>query len=236
VIHLPEIRYGTFVARVLIATALGLMIGLERQWRQRSAGLHTATLVATGAAIFASLPEVTGIGDSLRVAGQIVTGVGFLAGGVIVREGMNVRGLITAATLWATAAVGVLAGLGFETEATAAALVVLVTNLICWPLASVIAAIPRGGGEQLLTTYTLTVECAEGARAAVRERIMREIASTSLNLGTMSSSAPAGGKIEVVAQFSKPGRDDGAADRLQASVEALPGVADARWDASEKSV
>jgi len=230
-----EIHYGTFVLRLLIATGLGFAIGFERQWRQRSAGLHTATLVAAGAAIFTSLPEVTGIGDSLRIAGQVVTGVGFLAGGVIVREGLNVRGLITAATLWATAAVGVLAGMGFETEATVSAAVVLTTNIICWPLAALIAAIPRGGGEQLTTTYTLRVDCNESARLPVRERILDEVGKTSLILATMSSSSPAAGAIEVVAELTKPGRDDGAAEKLKAAVRALPGVTSARWDASERS-
>lgn len=170
----------------------------------------------------------------MRVAGQIVTGVGFLAGGVIVREGLNVRGLITAATLWATAAVGALAGMGFETQAGVSAAVVLATNIVCWPLAAMVSAIPRGG-EKLITTYTLRVECSEAARQAVRDRVLDEIGKTSLVLTTMSSSAPASGNIEVVAELVKPGRDDGAADRLQASVEGLAGVSDVRWDASERS-
>ena len=96
---------GVFFARLALATVLGLAIGFERQWRQRTAGLHTMTLVAVGAALFCALPGLGGkVSDPWRVAAQVVTGVGFLAGGVILRQGLDVRGLTTAATLWATAA------------------------------------------------------------------------------------------------------------------------------------
>jgi putative Mg2+ transporter-C (MgtC) family protein len=229
------ISHGTFFLRLAIATVLGFLIGLERQWRQRTAGLHTATLVAIGAALFSSLPELGGVNDAMRIAGQVVTGVGFLAGGVIVREGLNVRGLITAATLWSTAAVGVLAGTGFEIQATVGAVVILVTNVVCWPLAGVIARIPRGAGEQLTTTYSVRVHCAEHARFAVRDCVLREITMTSLSLTTMSSSAPADGSIDITAELTKPGRDDGAADRLQAALTELDGVASVHWDASERA-
>src|ERR1700761_2876399 len=96
-----------------VATLLGACIGFERQWRQRMAGLRTNTLVAIGAAsfvIFASL--VPGEGSPTRVAAQVVSGIGFLGAGIIVREGFNITGLNTAATLWCSAAVGVLAGEG----------------------------------------------------------------------------------------------------------------------------
>lgn len=232
---MEPIHYGAFLSRLAIATVLGFCIGLERQWRQRSAGLHTATLVATGSALFAALPEIAGVNDAMRVAGQIVTGVGFLAGGVIVREGLNVRGLITAATLWATAAVGALAGMGFETQASVSAVVVVTTNLICWPLAALIARIPRWGGEQLETTYTLCVDCEEQARESVRKRILVEVFRSALALSTMSISAPKDGAIEVVAKLGKAGRDDGSAERLKRSVELLSGVTDARLEAVERS-
>ena len=101
--------------------ALGSVIGMERQWRARGAGLRTNALVATGAALFVLLSAYgfdTGprggprVADPTRVAAQIVSGIGFLGGGVILREGLNVRGLNTAATLWCAGAVGALAGAG----------------------------------------------------------------------------------------------------------------------------
>lgn len=121
---------GLFLERLAVATALGLAIGFERQWRQRTAGLHTITLVAVGAALFTALPELLGSSDIMRVAAQVVTGVGFLAGGVILREGFNVKGLVTAATLWSTAAVGALAGTGLEFQAMVGAAVIFMVNLL----------------------------------------------------------------------------------------------------------
>jgi putative Mg2+ transporter-C (MgtC) family protein len=93
------------------AVSLGAVIGFERQWRQRLAGLRTNTLVALGAASFVVFERLFSTDTNLtRIAAQVVSGIGFLGAGIIFREGLNVRGLNTAATLWCSAAVGVLAG------------------------------------------------------------------------------------------------------------------------------
>lgn len=210
------------------------MIGFERQWRQRSAGLHTSTLVALGAALFTMLPALLGSSD-LRVAGQIVTGVGFLAGGVILRDGFNVRGLVTAATLWATAAVGVLVGAGFELEAVVGALVITLTNLFCVPLATLISRIPRATNNRE-TIYTLRISCAQALSAMVRERIVRQMRTTTLTLITMSNSAPKDGTVEIVAEMSKPGGDDGSAERLQAEIVKLGDVTATSCESLEHSI
>ncbi|RFM24198.1 MAG: MgtC/SapB family protein [Candidatus Thermochlorobacter aerophilum] len=95
-----------FITRLGLALFLGAAIGFERQWRQKSAGLRTNTLVSMGAAAFtlisfALISQDDGVykGDATRIIGQIVTGIGFLGGGVILREGLNVQGLNTAATI-----------------------------------------------------------------------------------------------------------------------------------------
>ena len=123
--------HQVFIARIFAAFILGMLIGIERQWRQRMAGLRTNTLVCVGSAIFVALTGLTQ-GETTRIAGQVVTGIGFLGAGVILREGLNVRGLNTAATLWCAAAVGVLAGMGFILEATigtTAAIIPAMTNV-----------------------------------------------------------------------------------------------------------
>jgi putative Mg2+ transporter-C (MgtC) family protein len=231
----PPIGHVAFFERLAVALVLGLVIGFERQWRQRTAGLHTSTIVAVGAALFTAIPELAGGGDTWRVVATVVSGVGFLAGGVILREGFNVRGLITAATLWATAAVGALAGTGFELQATVGAAVIVLANLFCLPLANAISRIPRAAGEQVVTTYTLHVRCNEQARSAVREQILHKIRNTSLALTTMSSSAPSNGTIEMVTEMTKPGGDDGTADAVLHTLEAIDGVSSAAWQAVERS-
>ncbi len=125
---LHELKAWEFALRLAVGALLGVAIGFERQWRQSPAGLHTSGLVAIGAALFALLAPVVGAASETRVLAAIVTGVGFLAGGVILREGLNVKGLNTAATIWATAAVGSLAGVGLFEEALLGALAIIVLN------------------------------------------------------------------------------------------------------------
>jgi len=129
-----------FLTRLGVAAFLGVAIGFERQWRQRSAGLHTSSLVSIGAALFALLDTTIGAGDTTRIVAGVVTGVGFIAGGVIFRSGVNVTGLNTAATIWATAAVGALAGFGYWQQAAAGATLVILLNLLLQPLANAIDA------------------------------------------------------------------------------------------------
>src|ERR1700678_277124 len=122
---------------LLTAFLLGGIIGLERQWRQRSAGFRTNVLVAVGAAAFVDLGmRVGGHDGSVRVISYVVSGIGFLGAGVIMKEGAQVRGINTAATLWASAAVGAFAGSGLFGEAGLVALFVLAGNTLLRPMAN----------------------------------------------------------------------------------------------------
>ena len=133
-----------FSSRIIIALVCGILIGLERQLRQRSAGLTTNALVAVGASIFILISEtvianaVAAGGpvnnDNLRVLAQIVTGMGFLGAGVILRDGFTIHGLNSAATLWCSAAVGSMCGYGLWKYAIIAVSVILFIN---WVLKSV---------------------------------------------------------------------------------------------------
>jgi putative Mg2+ transporter-C (MgtC) family protein len=125
-----------FVAYLVTALFLRATIGAERQWHQRIAGLRTNALVSAGAAIFVSITHLVPLNaTSLQVAAQVVSGIGFLRAGVIMREGLSIRGLNTAATLWCSAAVGSLCGLGFAKEAVIGAAGVLGANVLFRPLA-----------------------------------------------------------------------------------------------------
>ena len=116
-----------FVLRLAIGAGLGCLIGLERELRHRAAGLQTSALVATASTLYATIAPTFGVND-LRVLANVVTGVCFLAGGVILKDGANVRGLNTAATIWASAAVGCLAGIGLIKEAASGAAVIIILN------------------------------------------------------------------------------------------------------------
>jgi putative Mg2+ transporter-C (MgtC) family protein len=123
------------VMRLAIGTMLGVIIGFERQWRRRAAGLQTSSLVTVGAALFATIAPSFGVETNLSIIANVVTGVGFLAGGVILKDGVSVSGLNTAATMWSAAAVGALAGVGLFNEALLGALVIVILNFTMGPLA-----------------------------------------------------------------------------------------------------
>ncbi|MGA7570906.1 MAG: MgtC/SapB family protein [Candidatus Aquilonibacter sp.] len=129
-----ELTAVDFFVRLGVAALLGIAIGFERQWRQRAAGLHTSSLVAIGSAMFALLDETLNAGDTTRIVAGIVTGVGFIAGGAILRSGANVTGLNTAATMWATSAVGALSAFGYFRQAAAGAAAIIILNLAVEPL------------------------------------------------------------------------------------------------------
>jgi putative Mg2+ transporter-C (MgtC) family protein len=118
VIAPPTIGWGEVLLRLFVGAALGGAIGLERELRERQAGLRTHLVVSVGAALF-TLVSAYGFTDwgvrvdPTRIAAQIVTGIGFLGAGAIIRQGLSVRGLTTAATLWLVAAIGMAAGAGY---------------------------------------------------------------------------------------------------------------------------
>ena len=122
-----------FALRLLAAMGAGGLVGLEREWSNKSAGLKTNMLVTLGACIYVLVNIIIGLqsnqSDPTRIIGQIVTGIGLLGGGVILHRGANVHGLTTAATIWCSAALGCLAGLGLYLELAICTVTVLIINL-----------------------------------------------------------------------------------------------------------
>lgn len=120
-----------FIVYLLICFFLSFFIGIERQYRHRSVGLRTTILVAIGSYLFASFSFLlNGYNiDVTRIAAQIVTGIGFLGAGVILKDGVKIRGLTTAATLWCTASIGVLCASGFILEAISGTVIILFSNV-----------------------------------------------------------------------------------------------------------
>lgn len=122
-----------FTLRLLTAFCLGAGIGFERQWRKKNAGLRTNTLVCIGSAAFVLIAIRIGGDAAGRITSYIVSGIGFLGGGVIMKDGLTVRGLNTAATLWCSAAIGALCALGYPLEALITVLFIVSTNIFLRP-------------------------------------------------------------------------------------------------------
>ncbi len=221
------------LVRVGLATLLGVAIGIERQWRARMAGMQTMALVSMGAALFLILGAYTfhREQDPTRVAAQIVTGIGFLGAGVIMKQGSSVTGLNTAATLWATAAVGALAGAWMWREAVVGAGIIIAGNVFLYPLASRMdRARTRFGRETPPTNYALEVECDADAEAAVRAMIVPLIAGPNLQLKSLrSAAATTADTARLVAELSALTRDDSALEDATRTLSVEPNVRSVRW-------
>ena len=148
-----------FVIRIGCAVVFGFLIGLERQLTGHSTGIRINVLICMGACLFTLFSQLMGAEDTTRIAAQVVTGIGFLCSGIIFKEGLNVKGLNTAATMWCTAAIGVLTSSGLIFYAIAAVVVLIGSNLIFRFLAGKIQPLARFEEEE--NTYMLSVTCRE---------------------------------------------------------------------------
>ena len=125
-----------FCLRIGAAMLAGMIIGLERQLNRKTTGLRTNTLVALGSTLYVllSLNITPEHGDITRIIGQVVTGIGFLGAGIIFREGANIHGLTTAATVWCSSAIGCMAGAGLFAESAIATVAIVGVNLVLMPI------------------------------------------------------------------------------------------------------
>src|ERR1043166_3788768 len=220
-------EYLNFTLYTGAALLCGAVLGLERQYNGHPAGLRTNALVSVGAALFVSVSHLfahqTGV-DPTRITSYIVTGIGFLGGGVIMREGFNVRGMNTAATLWCTAAIGVLCGLGYPQYALGGVVIVLFIHLALRPIAEWIDR-RRKTAASIETGYRLLVRCEERDQAVVRTIILRHINAhpTMTVQGVASADGGQAGQMAVSAEIYSHERNDHALDELVGRLSIEPG-------------
>ncbi|HUN58806.1 MAG TPA: MgtC/SapB family protein [Candidatus Binataceae bacterium] len=219
-----------FILRLAVAQLLGAAIGGERQWRQRMAGLRTNALVATGAALFVMLGSmIPGESSPTLVVSYVVSGIGFLGGGVILREGFTVRGLNTAATLWCAAAVGCLAGWGFIPEAFIAALSIIGANVLLRPLAMKINRQPLENSE-IETHYLCSIVCRSQDEAHVRALLLHSVNNAAMTLQALDSEDLEGNnKVEVQASLIMADRNDSLLEQVISHLSLEPGVSAVSW-------
>ncbi len=221
------------LARVGLATALGLAIGVERQWRSSMAGLQTMALVSMGSALFLVLGAYSfGMeADPTRVAAQIVTGIGFIGAGVIMKQGASVKGLNTAATLWATAAVGALAGAWMWREAITGAVIIVMGNLFLHPLGLRMDRIgSQIGRERTSADYIFEVVCARSAEVRIHGMLIDTLTHAPSQLRSLQSVLmPSGEEVQLQAGLSTVARDDAVLENAVRTFSAEPDVRSARW-------
>ncbi|WP_369373896.1 MgtC/SapB family protein [Promicromonospora sp. Populi] len=219
----PFFELVDLTLRILIAIGLGAAIGLERQWRTRAAGIRTNALVSVGSALFVIVGAV-GLGagpgaDPTRVAAQVVSGIGFLGAGVILRDGFNIRGLTTAATLWCAAAVGTLAGAGLEDLALVGTVAIIATNTLLRPLSKLVNR--RFGRDRHETTvgaeeaeddlnndYILEVVTSEKSEPRVRALVLQAVDRPELTLHSLDIRPGKSAQVKVLAGIASNGPKD----------------------------
>jgi putative Mg2+ transporter-C (MgtC) family protein len=180
--------YAGFTGRLFAALFFGAMIGLERQKRQRRAGLRTNALVALGSASFASLSVlIEDDASPTRIISQVVSGVGFLGAGAILRDGMSVRGLNTAATLWSAAAVGALSGTGFVIHGFITAFFVVFAHVVLRPIGYRIDLQKSNQPSVSEVVYQAEIICQGGQEGYIRTLLLQTVGGGLLQLRKLRS-------------------------------------------------
>jgi putative Mg2+ transporter-C (MgtC) family protein len=236
----PSPDMPAFIGHLATAAALGAMIGAERQWHQRMAGLRTNALVATGAAAFVSLPGILGEDGNgpAHMATFLITGIGFLGAGVIMRDGANVRGLNTAATLWVTASVGAFAGSGLGLYALVVAFAILVINMLMQPLVLLVNRFSARLGAGTSNEYMVEILCDAAAQKDLRARLVEGLEHDRLSLRGLETkdAGSAAGLVTLEAHVAARGDGEARIERLVSHLATDPLVASASWarrDAAE---
>ncbi|MDT0469405.1 MgtC/SapB family protein [Streptomyces gibsoniae] len=221
-----------FAIRLAVGVACGALIGVERQWRARMAGLRTNALVATGATLFVLYSVAVGdAGSPTRVASYVVSGIGFLGGGVILRDGAGVRGLNTAATLWCSAAAGVLAASGRLELALLGTLAVLAVHLILRPAGRLLDRAPASGSDpDAVVRATVHVVCERTAEPHVRAQLLQALATSELTpTGLRARREDNDQATSLRATVTIGGQVAPALEQIIARLSLEPGVRDLHW-------
>ncbi len=210
---------------MMVALACGALIGSERQVRQRMAGLRTNALVALGAAGFVVFSQlVPNDASPTRVAAQVVSGIGFLGAGIIFREGFSVHGLNTAATLWCSAAVGVLSGIGAWPFALVLTGLVVFVNLGLRPLVKWLKNNSKAG-IPVVRHYRVVLSCAPEQEAVMRRLLLRGLAG--LHLQEINATSDEGA-LQLAATLISDDLGEAIEHAVQ-RIAAEPGIGSLRW-------
>ncbi len=171
-----------YLINIIICFILSFFIGLERQWQRRITGLRTNVLVSIGAYLFVSVASLNLFdGDTTRMASQVVTGIGFLGAGVILKDGTHIKGLNTAATLWCNAAIGCLCAYGYINEAIIGTAFILLSNILLRALG--IKLLDRN--VQNDNTYLLEISVSPKYSIEYRKKIKSWLEKTTMNIESL---------------------------------------------------
>jgi putative Mg2+ transporter-C (MgtC) family protein len=211
---------------------MGAAVGLERQWRQRMAGTRTTTLVAAGASAFVMCAFMVRdpSHNEAQLVSYVISGVGFLGAGVIFKDSGGVRGLNTAATIWCSAAIGAICGLGNPLPALVLTAAVLGTNVVLRPIAYRLYPAQAAAAEEQEVTYGFELICRPEDEAHMRALMLQGMSRSSLTLAALRSEDIEGtNRMKVTAQIKGMGRQDTALEQLVVRLSLESGVSSVSW-------
>lgn len=216
---------NTFLIRLLICFCLSILIGLERQIRHRVVGLRTNVLVCIGAFLFVYLSFGIKVADQTRIAAQVVSGIGFLGAGIILRNGNKVKGLNTAATLWCVAAIGSLCAAGLVLEATLGTAFVLLSNIILRVASVLIIEKVKDSSKE---RYLIRINCKKNKEEKVRTEFAKTIDANDLVLNSFERSKITEDeiKLKAVVITSTPSKVEMVINKISTE----PGVISITWE------
>jgi putative Mg2+ transporter-C (MgtC) family protein len=219
---------NTLIA-LAVAFVLGTAIGFERQWRQRTAGLRTNVLVAVGAAAFSDLGmRLLGHEGATRIIAYVVSGIGFLGAGVILKDGGGIRGLNTAATLWCSAAVGAFCGSGLALEAAMVTAFVLAGNTLLRPLVDWVNRHPMAW-DVTEALYRVYATCEHVHVSDVRDLLDDTLAAANYPIRVIETISENDDQVELAASLVPTSAEPAELERVVAVLEASELVLSATW-------
>ncbi len=223
--------YTDFFIRIVLCFVFGGTIGLERQWRQRMAGIRTNVLVSLGAFLFVTLSLMINDSSATRVAAQVVSGIGFLGAGVIIRDGLNIRGLNTAATLWCAAAIGTLTGAGLLIEAAGGTVFILIANII---LRNFTKRFQNNVAitEENEIIYVLWVVCKEDVEFHIRSLLMHMVHGEKIMLVNLESTDvdASVNKVQVKARILSTCRNHESIEKIASRINLETEITSIGWE------
>ena len=228
-----------FFIKISLSFFFGVIIGLEREWRKCTAGLRTNVLVSMGAAIFISMAVDIGGTATERIASYVVSGVGFLGAGVILKDGASIRGLNTAATLWCTAAIGAYCGLGSVLEPLVGSLFIISAHILLRPVTNKIRKIsPFRVTDQEEYHYRFVALCHEEEENHIRTLFIQYIGNNPdlmlKSISSTDSNAPL--YVQVDVEMISMKRQDRSMEKVASFLTLEKGIVSIKWELDDSQI
>lgn len=221
--------YTIFLIRIAISFILSFFIGLERLSGRHATGLRTNVLVCIGAFLFSSYAFSVDATDKTRMAAQVVSGIGFLGAGVIMKDGTNIKGLTTAATLWCNAAIGILCSAGLLKEAITGCIFILFSNIFLKYLNYKIST-----NYNQKETYVFKIRCEQERENKIRNQITKATKNKNIKLTNIEVKTLENGNSKIYATISSNLDFNYLIDKLMNTIASEKGILSVGWNKLDK--